>query len=247
MAGSRLFGAAFAFALLLVPSGAPAADDAATMDALLARFHGLVGLSARFHEEKHIALLAQPLVSDGTVHYAPPDKIARHTLTPSPASVVLDGATLRFGDGTSERAIDTGASPVVRAFVDSFRAVLAGDRAALERSFVLDFHALGGAGPKWELGLVPRDAPLARIIREIPLRRRRRGHRADAHRRGQRGRGRDDVLRRRRGPQVLGRRGRARLPRRRSLSAWVEGAGRSSPRSRSCSAGWRSTCTATSG
>ncbi|HEX4447499.1 MAG TPA: outer membrane lipoprotein carrier protein LolA [Polyangiaceae bacterium] len=147
------------------------ADGPVTIDSLLARFRGVVGLSARFHEEKHIAMLAQPLVSEGTVHYAPPGKIARHTLTPSASSVVLDGTTLRFGDATSERSIDTGTSPIVRAFVDSFLAVLAGDRAALERSFVLDFHTpaggQGGSQQKWELGLTPRDASLAHIIREI--------------------------------------------------------------------------------
>lgn len=165
------------------PADAPLTNAPVTIDSLLARFRGIVGLSARFREEKRIAMLAQPLVSEGTVHYAPPGKIARHTLTPSASSVVLDGTTLRFGDATSERSIDTGTSPVVRAFVDSFLAVLAGDRAALERSFVLDFHTPVGAGgqvpsggqaaggqarsQKWELGLTPRDASLAHIIREI--------------------------------------------------------------------------------
>jgi outer membrane lipoprotein-sorting protein len=140
-------------------------DAPPTLDGLLTRFRGIVGLSARYREEKRIALLAQPLVSEGTVHYAPPGRIARHTLTPTTSSVVLDGTTLRFGDGTSERSIDVASSPVVGAFVDSFRAVLAGDRAALERSFKLDFRAPGGQ--KWELGLVPREASLAGILREI--------------------------------------------------------------------------------
>jgi hypothetical protein len=162
---------AFAAGTAASGNGAPA-DGPVTIDNLLARFRGIVGLSARFHEEKHIAMLAQPLVSEGTVHYAPPGKLARHTLTPSASSVVLDGTTLRFGDATSERSIDTGTSPVVRAFVDSFLAVLAGDRAALERSFVLDFHTPGAGsqpagGQRWELGLTPRDASLAHIIREI--------------------------------------------------------------------------------
>jgi outer membrane lipoprotein-sorting protein len=146
-------------------SGPGAEAGPVTIDSLLARFRGIVGLSAHFREEKRIALLAQPLVSEGTVHYAPPGRIARHTLTPSPSAVVLDGTTLRFGDATSEHSIDTGASPVVRAFVDSFLAILAGDRASLEKSFVVDFH--NPAGQKWEIGLTPRDAGLAKIIREI--------------------------------------------------------------------------------
>jgi hypothetical protein len=43
--------------------------------------------------------------------------------------------------------------------------VLAGDRAMLERSFTVDFRVL--AGQKWQLVLVPRDAALGRILREV--------------------------------------------------------------------------------
>jgi len=144
------------------------APRALTLDALLARFRVIPGLSARYREEKHIALLAEPLVSEGTVHFAPPRRIARHALVPSPSSVVYDGASLRFGDGATEQRIDVGASPVVRAFVDSFASVLAGDRSALDRSFVVDFLASDAVHPdRWELSLVPRSAELLAILREV--------------------------------------------------------------------------------
>jgi outer membrane lipoprotein-sorting protein len=150
----------------LASAGATSAHDAPlTLDTLMMRFRAMVGLSARYQEEKRIALLAQPLVSEGTVHYMPPSRIARHTLTPSPSSVVLDGGTLRLWDGVTEQSIDVTASPTVRAFVDSFLAVLAGDRVTLERTFVVDFRA--PAGQKWQLGLVPRDASLGSILREV--------------------------------------------------------------------------------
>jgi outer membrane lipoprotein-sorting protein len=142
-----------------------AQDTRLTMDALMTRFRAIVGLSARYREEKRISLLAQPLVSEGTVHYAPPARIARHTLTPSPSSVVLDGGTLRLWDGVTEQSIDVTASPAVRAFADSFLAVLAGDRATLDRTFVVDFRAI--AGQKWELTLVPRDPSLGSILRDV--------------------------------------------------------------------------------
>jgi outer membrane lipoprotein-sorting protein len=154
-----------AFASDKAPPGAPAP---LTLDGLLARFRAIPGLFAHYREEKHIALLAQPLVSEGTVHFAPPRRIARHTTTPSPSSVVYDGSTLRFGDGTSEQRIDVGASPVVRAFVDSFVDVLAGDRAALDRTFVVDFRAADAAHPeRWQLSLVPRSPELLGILREV--------------------------------------------------------------------------------
>jgi hypothetical protein len=126
------------------------------------------GLFARYHEEKRILLLARPLTSDGTVHYAPPRRLARHALTPSASSVVFDGQTLRFGDAAGEQRIDVGASPVVRAFVEGFLDVLAGDRAALERSFEVSFRSSREAPASgWELSLVPRDGALLSILREV--------------------------------------------------------------------------------
>lgn len=152
-------------AALPSPSASSERDAPLTLDALMARFRAMVGLSARYREEKRIAILARPLISEGTVHYAPPRRFARHTQTPSPSSVVLDGNTLRFGDGATQQSIDVAANPLVRAFVDSFLLVIAGDGAMLKQRFTVDFRAL--AGQKWQLVLVPRDASLGRILSEV--------------------------------------------------------------------------------
>jgi outer membrane lipoprotein-sorting protein len=140
-----------------------------TFDSLLARFRAIPGLSARYREEKRITLLAEPLVSEGTVHYAPPQRLARHTRSPAPSSIVFDGTTLRFGDAKSEERIDVSSNPVVRAFVESFVSVLAGDRSKLERTFVVGFRAGDAAHPgeHWELSLVPRDSSLLGVLREV--------------------------------------------------------------------------------
>src|SRR5579863_4274341 len=143
--------ALLAIALVASSSRAPAlasqvnaVADAAprlTLDSLLTRFRAIPGLFARYREEKRITLLAEPLVSEGTVHYAPPERLARHQRTPSPSSIVFDGTTLRFGDAQSEERIDVSSNPVVRAFVESFLSVLAGDQSKLERTFLVDFRA----------------------------------------------------------------------------------------------------------
>jgi hypothetical protein len=142
-----------------------------SLDALLTRFRAMPGLYARYREEKRIALLAAPLVGEGTVHYAPPRRIARHARTPSPSSVVFDGALLRFGDTHGEQRIDVGANPVVRAFIETFLDVLAGDRSSLERTFVVAFHGGDAAHPgeRWDLSLVPRDPSLLAVLREVRL------------------------------------------------------------------------------
>jgi hypothetical protein len=141
------------------------AAAAPTLASLLARFRASPGMSARFREEKRIALLAKPLVSEGTVHYAPPGRLARHTLTPSVSSVLLEEGTLRFGDGASEERVDLAARPALRAFVESFLQLLAGDRAALERTFVIELRA--SDSDRWDIVLKPKAAPLARAIRHM--------------------------------------------------------------------------------
>jgi len=147
----------------------PNASPHITLDSLLSRFRASPGLFARYREEKRIALLVEPLVSEGTVHYSPPRRIARHAHTPSPSSVVFDGKTLRFGDAAGQQQIDVRAAPVAQAFIESFVGVLAGDGAQLERAFVVELRA-GDAthpGEKWELSLIPRAPALLAILSEV--------------------------------------------------------------------------------
>ncbi len=141
-----------------------------TLDALLRRFAAMPGLSARFREEKRVALLAAPLVSEGTIHYAPPGRLARHTASPSPATVLIEGAQLRFFDGRQTTAIDMNAAPVVRQFVDSFLALVAGDGAALARSYTMELQVDAARPEAWALTLRPRVAAVQRVFRDIVLR-----------------------------------------------------------------------------
>lgn len=155
------------------PAPRPDAGRAApiTLDALLARFRALPGLSARFREEKRIQLLAAPLVSEGTLDYAPPSRMVRRTASPAASTALIDGAQLRFSDGNGQQSLDMNTMPVVRQFVDSFLAVFAGDRAALERAYLMEFRATDAASPeRWSLTLRPRAPALQRVFREVALR-----------------------------------------------------------------------------
>jgi outer membrane lipoprotein-sorting protein len=164
---------AFVLALLIAsaaagPAGAEPSDDApvSSLDELLARLARLRGLSARYHEEKRIALLKRPLLSEGTIHFAAPDQLVRHVERPEPATLLLAGDTLRVADASGTRRIDLQASPVVRHFVLTFVHVLRGDRAALERLYELRFARADGG---WRLELIPRQPDLAKLIRSATL------------------------------------------------------------------------------
>jgi len=56
--------------------------------------------------------------------------------------------------------------PQVLPFIESIRATLAGDRAALERVFKVDF---AGQFERWTLDLTPLDSKLARTVKAIHI------------------------------------------------------------------------------
>jgi outer membrane lipoprotein-sorting protein len=146
--------------------------DEAMMTALLARFAKAPGIFARYKEEKHIALLQAPLVNEGTIHFAPPGRLARHTTKPTPSSLVIDDKKVTFGGAEGSESLDLGTNPVARAFVDSFVMLLAGNRAGLERYFTIGFSSVRGpkAGPDaWHLVLVPRTSPMDKVIKEMTV------------------------------------------------------------------------------
>ena len=49
------------------------------LEELMGRLAESGGVRARFRETKHLSLLTAPLVSEGTLYFAPPDRFARHT------------------------------------------------------------------------------------------------------------------------------------------------------------------------
>ncbi|MFO0624614.1 MAG: outer membrane lipoprotein carrier protein LolA [Polyangiales bacterium] len=109
------------------PRAAPASPaPAITLDEVLRRFRAVPGISARFRESRQLQLLAAPLVSEGTLHYAPPGRLARRTEQPEPAVALLEGNRLRFRDASGEQSLDLDAMPAARQFLESFTALVAG-------------------------------------------------------------------------------------------------------------------------
>jgi len=145
---------------------ASAQDSAPSLDALLQRFAAMPGMSARFREEKRIALLAVPVRSEGVIYFTPPGKLMRTVTSPSPSYALLEGGRLTFAADGERQVVELGESPVLAGFVESFRYVLAGDRAALERTYRVDYER---DGAEWSLTLKPRNEALARFLQEMVL------------------------------------------------------------------------------
>lgn len=154
------------------PAAAPVVAAAPTLEVILARFAAMTGLSAKFREEKRMALLAAPLVNEGTLYFAPKARLARHITAPAPATVLIDAGTLRFADAGGTESMSLDQNPVVKLFVDSFVRIFAGDRTALERLYTMELAGLpaGADGePRWSLKLRPRVAPMTQVIERVEI------------------------------------------------------------------------------
>lgn len=141
---------------------APAADLTHLMNALAQRKHGHV----TFVERKYLAILDQPVQSSGELLYDAPDRLEKLTLKPKRESLVLQGGVLTAQRGRHTYTLDLQQYPQVVPFIESIRATLAGDEAALERVFEVAFD---GTFDHWTLTLVPLDAKLARTVRQIRI------------------------------------------------------------------------------
>jgi outer membrane lipoprotein-sorting protein len=163
-------------------AGAPkqqtAASDAGTKPApgqenvdvasLLSAFSKMPGLEASFSEEKHIALLAKPLTSRGTLFFTHPGLLLRRIEAPEPSEVVISKDSLRMRDKAGEQTLDLRTRKDIRPFVESLTWILAGDRAALEKVYTIAFQPEQAARP-WQLSLKPKVLPLSQLIAELRI------------------------------------------------------------------------------
>ncbi|HLW23052.1 MAG TPA: LolA-related protein [Steroidobacteraceae bacterium] len=142
-----------ALGLLALLIGLPArSDDLDTLMQRLARHrHG----EASFVEQHFMRLLKRPVESMGELRFDAPDRLEKRTLEPQPEDLVLEGEELRVTRHGRTRTASLADYPRIRPLIESIRATLAGDRAALEQVFEVHFF---GDLERWSLLLVPRDA-----------------------------------------------------------------------------------------
>jgi len=132
------------------------------LHSLAARRHGQVS----FVEQQFLHMLKRPVESYGELIYDAPNRLEKRTIEPHPETLVVDGEVLTMQRGRRSHVLDLKEYPQIAPFVDSIRATLAGDRAALERLFHLEFT---GSEARWSLVLTPSDAALAKSVAQIRI------------------------------------------------------------------------------
>ncbi|HEY0484555.1 MAG TPA: outer membrane lipoprotein carrier protein LolA [Kofleriaceae bacterium] len=140
------------------------AAHGAALDPVFAQFK-LERLGCKFSEQKHIALLARPLSSTGTIYFERDRGIARTTLTPKRQQVVLTRTSLRIRTDERTEDIPLDKSKDLKAFALIFPALLRGERTELERAFDLGLY--GSDKAWWALALTPKTDSLRALVRRV--------------------------------------------------------------------------------
>lgn len=144
-----------------------AADPPLTLETLMHGMASTTGVRADFREEKQLALLDAPLVSEGVLYFVPPARLARVTTRPGSSSLVIDGGRLSYTDETGNSGVDLAGNRVARTLVENFVVLFAGDLPALRERYHVEFAT---EGVRWRMRLVPRAAPLSSFLASIELR-----------------------------------------------------------------------------
>lgn len=140
-----------AAALLALP--AAAGESTRDLSALMAAFARVPAARATYVERKQIALLDVPLRYEGRLTYRAPDYLKKEVLSPRAESYEISNGRLTIERDGQRRELALNEHPPLLAFIESLRATLAGDLAALQRNYDVVYQP-GTRG--WDLRLTPR-------------------------------------------------------------------------------------------
>lgn len=126
------------------------------------------GAKRKFTERKYMSVLTEPLESTGTLVYIAPGRLEKHTLSPREESMVVEHGVVVITNKAkhTQRTIMLQDYPAVSAFIESIRSTLAGDLESLNKVYHVK---LGGEVRRWNLQLVPNDAGVRDVVREIRI------------------------------------------------------------------------------
>jgi outer membrane lipoprotein-sorting protein len=123
-------------------------------------------LQANFREERHLAMLKDPVVNEGKVWFTLPDKIRREIGGRTPSTTVIDGAkmSIYYPNYQQLEIYDLEKRPVIK---DSLRALTAG----LNFREVTNYYDLVGSknGSQYQITLTPKTAAVRKLVKAVDL------------------------------------------------------------------------------
>ena len=149
----------FATFLAVIPAQAAQPDTPVSLDQLMTALHTVRHVDARYVEHRTLRALRTPIETRGTLHFDAPDRLDKVT---DPAAdgttdrLAIDGdrLTIDRGHGGPRVVLMLNEHPEIGVLIESIRATLSGDGAALRRTFDV---SMAGPLSNWQLVLQPHD------------------------------------------------------------------------------------------
>ena len=155
------------FALTLLSTATITQSAEPDAQQLIARLAKPAPATIDFTEVRFSRLLKQPVIVSGTLSYADAATLDRHVTQPYREDTEIRGeSVLVRREGEAERSFALKRAPELQSLLTAFTALLAGNYAAVERAFTI---AATGNHDAWQLSLTPRDARMARRVKQIRI------------------------------------------------------------------------------
>ena len=156
------------FGIAQLANAAPLAQS--DIDQLIQKIQALhasePSLQANFREERHLAMLKEPIVNEGKVWFTLPDKIRREIGGKTPSTTVFDGKkmSIYYPNYQQVEVYDVEKRPMLK---DSLRALTAG----LDLRGIANFYEIEGSkeGNLYRIRLTPKTTSVKKLVRSVEL------------------------------------------------------------------------------
>jgi outer membrane lipoprotein-sorting protein len=156
------------FGIAQLANAAPMAQS--DIDQLIQKIQALhasePSLQANFREERHLAMLKEPIVNEGKVWFTLPDKIRREIGGKTPSTTVFDGKkmSIYYPNYQQVEVYDVEKRPMLK---DSLRALTAG----LDLRGIANFYEIEGSkeGNLYRIRLTPKTTSVKKLVRSVEL------------------------------------------------------------------------------
>jgi outer membrane lipoprotein-sorting protein len=140
------------------------------IDQLIQRLQALhsnqPSMQANFREERHLAMLKDPVVNEGRVWFTLPDKIRREIDGKTPSTTIIDGKkmSIYYPNYQQVEIYDLEKRPIIK---DSLRALTAG----LNFREIGSYYNVEGSkdGNGYHVTLTPKTASVRKLVRSVDL------------------------------------------------------------------------------
>src|SRR6202047_4802949 len=123
-------------------------------------------LQPNLREERHLAMLKEPVVNEGKVWFTLPDKIRREIGGRTPSTTVIDGQkmSIYYPNYRQLEVYDLEKRPIIK---DSLRALTAG----LNFREVASYYQIVGSkdGSEYQLTLTPKTTAVRKLVKSVDL------------------------------------------------------------------------------